>query len=262
MRVSAIALGGLFLAVSLSGCLVDMMASTAIQGGLQAEQMSTYQKTLEDVKGTTSDLEISKAIQAYQAEHGKNPSSLQDLVPSYFTVLPTKADGSQYAYDPASGRLLDRPAAAMTAASAGGGPSEQVKLQQVRDAIGKFAGATGFYPGNLQQLVPVYMATLPKDSSGRDFAYDPSTGTVSTGVPAGAARQVLSGQPPQQHRGAGGGGVGPLGETMTGIGISNQLDNMSSAGSSAVSSRVRGDARGIGQEHDQRQQQTMDNLGL
>ncbi|MBX7254712.1 MAG: hypothetical protein K1Y02_00025 [Candidatus Hydrogenedentes bacterium] len=260
MRLCAIALGGLFLAVSLSGCLVDMMASTAIEGTLQAEQMSTYKKTLDNVKGDTSELELTKAIQAYQAENGKNPASLQDLVPSYFTVLPTKPDGSQFDYDPATGRIGGGPSAMMNAASASSSASDQAKLQQIREAIGKFAAATGFYPGNLQQLVPVYLPSLPKEANGNDFTYDPSTGSVNSAAQARAARQVLSGQSLQRQPMGGGGG--PMAETMTGIGISNQLDNMSSAGSSAVGTRVRGDARGIGQEHDQQQQAAMDNLGL
>lgn len=260
MRVCATAIGGVFLAVCLSGCLVDMMASTAIEGTLQAQQLSTYQKTLDNVKGTSSELELTKAIQAYQAEHGKNPGSLQDLVPGYFSELPTQPDGSAYAYDPATGRVGGGPASVMAAASASGEASDQAKLQQIREAIGKFAAATGFYPGSLQQLAPAYLPALPKDAGGADFMYDPSTGSVTTASQARAARQVLSGQPLQ--RPVAGGGAGPLGETMTGIGISNELDNMSSAGSSAVSSRVRGDARGIGEDHDQRQQQVMDNLGL
>ncbi|HRK34984.1 MAG TPA: hypothetical protein PLJ47_10355, partial [Candidatus Hydrogenedentes bacterium] len=68
---------------------------------------------------------------------------------------------------------------------------------------------------------------------------------------------------PRQPRAGGVGSGSPvLGETMTGIGIANELNNMNTSGSSAAGSATRGNARAIGESHDANQQKVMDDLGL
>jgi hypothetical protein len=248
--------------LAFSGCLVDMLASTAIESGLQAQQMSTLKNTLDHVKDTTSDLGVNQAIQAFQAEHGRSPASLQELVPEYMPQVPVRPDGKPYGYDPATGQLLEGPGP-VPAVIQPRGESNAQKMQRIREAINKFGTATGYYPGSLAQLVPMYLPEAPKTADGRDFIYVKENGGLFAPEPLTPASPApYGGQAAPSRPMVGGGGIGPMGEAMTGIGISNQLDNMSSAGSSAVSSRVRGDAHNAGQQHDQQQQQVMNDLGL
>ncbi len=249
---------GLFL----SGCLVDMMASTAIEGTLAAKEASTMKNTLDHVKSTTADLGVNQAIQTFQAQNGRYPSSLNELVPEYLPQVPVQPDGRPYGYDPSTGQLLDAPRAIPPGFQHNGESNEQ-KIQRIREAINKYGTATGYYPGTLSQLVPVYLKDVPKASDGQDFIYVKENGGLFVPSPLNAGVGAPNGGPPPVRRPvAGAGGAGPMGEAMTGIGISNQLDNMSSAGSSAASSRMRGDVGAIGQQHDQQQQQVMNNLGL
>lgn len=270
----ALALAAL-LSMILSGCLADVLVSTAIQGELQAKQLQTATKALNTAKETRSDIEINSAIQTFAAEHGRNPSSLDELVPEYLPAVPTHPDGSPYGYDPATGRVLDAPLAAAPAPRVSTKTNEQ-KMADINAAITKYGTATGYYPTSLDQLVPNYLSTMPLTASGARFIYDPQTGkvydptgTVADTPAAAGGGGTLAQTPPQQggfqqlRRANGVGGGSPvLGETLTGIGISNELDNMSSAGTSAAGSSARANARGVGAGHDAKQQQAMDELGL
>ncbi|NUM52832.1 MAG: hypothetical protein HUU46_04230 [Candidatus Hydrogenedentes bacterium] len=265
------------LPVLLTGCLADVMVSTAIQGELQAKQLQTATRALNTAKETRSDIEINSALQTFAAEHGRNPSSLEELVPEYLPAVPTHPDGSPYGYDPATGKVLDAPLVAAPAPRTSSLTNDQ-KMAEITAAINKYGMATGYYPPSLDALVPSYLPTMPLTASGSRFIYDPQTGKLydPTGTmadkpaPAGGGG-ALAQTPPQQQAGfqqprrapSGVGGGSPvLGETLTGIGISNQLDNMSSAGTSAAGSSARANARGIGAGHDAKQQQAMDELGL
>lgn len=263
------------LSVALSGCLADVLVSTAIQGELQAKQLQTATKALNYAKETKSDIEVNQAVQTFLAEKGRYPSSLEELVPDYLPAVPMKADGSPYGYDATTGRLTDAPATT-TAAYTPSLTNEQ-KMAQITAGINNYAAATGYYPPSLDVLVPTYLSNLSLTAKNARFIYDPTTGKVydptgtAADVPvAGASGGAFAQAPPQQSNGfqqpqrqAGVGGGSPvLGETMTGIGISNQLDNMSTAGSSAAGTTMRQGARGIGQAHDAQQQKAMDDLGL
>lgn len=256
----------------LSGCLADVLVSTAIQGELQAKNAQAAVKALNNAKEFKSETEINSAIQAFAAENGRNPASLEELVPTYFTSVPVKPDGSPWGYDPTTGKLLDAPVAPAVAAPHITETNEQ-KIARIKQAVAAYGQATGYYPGTLEALVPAYLPSVPLTAKGARFIYDNQTGNVfdPTGTvldvpaPAGGggnlAQSPQQGVPQQQQAGTGGGSP-VLGETLTGIGISNQLDNMSSAGSSAASSRARGGARGIAESHDANQQRAMDELGL
>ncbi|MCC6796152.1 MAG: hypothetical protein IT366_13615 [Candidatus Hydrogenedentes bacterium] len=263
------------LSLVMSGCLADVLVSTAIQGELQAKQLQSATKALDFAKQTKSDIEVNQAIQTFLAEKGRYPASLEELVPDYLPGVPVKPDGSPYGYDPNMGKLTDAPAAS-TATYAPSLTNEQ-KMAQITAGINNYAAATGYYPTSLDVLVPTYLSTLPLTAKNARFIYDPTTGKVydptgtAADIPvAGAAGDAFAQTPPQQSGGfqqpqrqAGVGGGSPvLGETMTGIGISNQLDNMSTAGSSAAGTSMRQGARGIGQAHDAQQQKAMDDLGL
>jgi len=259
-------------AVAFSGCLADVLVSTAIQGELQAKQAQTAVRALNKAKGTKSEIEVNNAIQTFAAEHGRNPASLEELVPEHLAVIPTKPDGTPYGYDPSTGSLLDAPLQPAAAVRAPVNSNGQ-KIQQMNQAITKYGMTVGYYPPTLDALVPNYLPTLPLTVNGVKFVYDNQTGKVwdptgtlaDTPTAAGGGGSLAQ-TPPQQGRqprpvGVGGGSP-VLGETMTGIAISNELNSMSSAGSSAAGSAARSDARGIGQSRDDAQQKAMDDLGF
>lgn len=241
-----------------TGCMLDMLMSTAIQSELQAEQLGTMQRQLENAQQTTSDISVNQAIQAYAAENGKYPASLDDLVPEYFSQVPTQPDGSAYGYDPSSGKLLlDGPVSRPTQPQ----ESNSDKMTRIRGAINQYGMSTGYYPTSLDQLAPTYLPQVPKANNGQPFIYDPQTGALYE--PQGKSpTQTMpqGGQMGNRQPGVGGGGV--MGETMTGIGIQNELNSMSNAGSSAAGNRARGGARDFGSQQTQRQERAMDDLGL
>lgn len=262
MRVLKLAVVGLIPLLS-TGCMLDMLMSTAIQSELQAEQLNTLKRQLDNAQQTTSDIEINHAVQAYAAEHGSYPASLQDLVPDYFATVPTQPDGSPYGYDPATGQVLVD-GAVSPAPPPRTQESNSDKMAKIRGAINQYGMATGYYPTSLDQLVPTYLPQLPMANNGMPFIYDPQTGalyepqgqTPTQAMPYGGQTQQGTARRPA----VGGGGL--MGETMTGIGIQQELNSMSNAGSSAANSRARGGAHDIGAQQTQRQEKAMDDLGL
>ena len=244
MRYAALAL----LPLLASGCFLELMGATAIQGTLQAEQATALNRQLNNVKNAASDIEVNHAIQAYNAEFGYYPASLNALVPSYFTSVPTKPDGTSYGYDPNTGALYDAPITNT-------GESDAQKMQRINTAINAYGNATGYYPGDLYQLVPDYLGKLPSSDGGSPFLYDSNTGAVTDPDPSYASQQA----PRPAQRGFGGGGS-PAVEAMTGLGIAQELNQMSSGGSSAAASRARGGLNGSVQQHNQLQQQVLDQL--
>ena len=95
----------LLVAVALSGCGVELLGTTAVRGELEAQNAKSAIKQLDNVKGQAATINIEKAIKAYRADKGVNPPSLEDLVPDYLAKIPTKPDGSSYAYDPDTGKI-------------------------------------------------------------------------------------------------------------------------------------------------------------
>jgi len=233
-----------------SGCMLELLGATAIQSTLQAEQATAMNRQLNNVKNATSDIELNHAIQAYNAEFGYYPASLNDLVPSYFSSVPMKPDGSPYGYDPTNGMLYEEPFEITPQ-----GESDAKKMQRIRTAINEYGTATGYYPGDLGQLVPQYLATLPTSDGGLDFLYDLNTGGVTDPDPSSAPQPVR--RPAQ--RGLGGGGS-PMVESMTGLGIAQELNQMNHAGTSAASSRARGGLNQSVQKQNKLQQQVLDQL--
>lgn len=258
MRIAAAAL----VIMMLGGCGVELLTTTAIQGELQAEQMKAMDRQLSGAADTTAQINIERAIATYKGETGTNPPSLEALVPNYLPQLPLRPDGMAYGYDPVSGTLTGQgvpaPASAM---AAGGGPTQpdQRKIREIKDAINRYGAATGWYPATLQDLVPAYLPAVPKTTSGQDFIYNNQNGDVQH--PAQVAAQPSYNSYSNGPNAGGVGGAGATGEAMTGIGIQNQLNSMSNAGSSAAGSRMRQSAGTIQENYNQRQQEALDQLG-
>lgn len=227
---------------ALSGCLVDMLATTAIEGELQKKSLESSMKALDYAERSTGDVKLQQALAAYKAETGENPPSLEALVPNYIDVLPRLAPGM--GYDPETGTIERVGAGAMN--------PDDAAMQQIREAINKYGYATGYYPPSLQALVPTYLAAVPKASNGQDFMYYPQDGTLIN-----PAQPTSMPQPAPGRRNTSAAGVGPLGETLTGIGIQNELNTMNQSGVNAAGSRAR---QGAGDVQTQRNSQIEDAL--
>jgi len=239
--------------VLLAGCGVELLTTTAVRGELEAQQMTAMKRQLQGVAENTGQMNVERAIQTYRAEKGVNPPSLHSLVPHYLPALPVKADGTPYGYDPATGRLLDGPAA-------GGGPTagDHEMMRQIRQAIDAYGTATGYYPPTLDELATQgYLAKAPRTSSGEPFIYNNQNGYVAH------PHAAQAGGPAQPRRGgAGMGAGGPMGEMMTGMGVQQELNGMSNAGVNAAGSRAR---RSLGNTAGGRNDQvnrSMNELGL
>lgn len=237
--------------VCFSGCLAEVATTTAITGTLQAQQMGAMQRQVENAAESTGRVNLERAISTYKAEKGGNPPSLEALSPGWLPAVPTHPDGSPYGYDPETGTLFDSPEAAARTA-------DQRTIQRIQQAINQYGTAVGYYPPSLDALAPTYLPAPPRTLAGEPFVYNNQNGFV--GLPGGTSAAAL---PPAQRGGSTAvGGAGPVGETVTAIGISNQLDNMNSSGSSAAGTRMRDGARGAGTNTNDRTNAAMDGLGL
>ncbi|MCF6285817.1 MAG: hypothetical protein L3K26_11555, partial [Candidatus Hydrogenedentes bacterium] len=103
MRFIMIAL----LSLGLSGCLADVLMTTAIQGEMQAKQAGAAQNVLNHVKDDTAEISLQRAVNAYNGEKGYYPESLDELVPSFIDPIPQRADGGNFGYNPITGRISD-----------------------------------------------------------------------------------------------------------------------------------------------------------
>ncbi|MFO7974782.1 MAG: hypothetical protein R6V12_09120 [Candidatus Hydrogenedentota bacterium] len=242
-----------------SGCGLDLLAGTAIQGTLQKEAASGAKKAIDDAQDTTSRMSIEQAINAYAAETGEYPESLDVLVPEWLPRIPQKADGTAYGYDPETGALLDGPVEQTTPEAGAESPPEpglldsvplresnQERLLRIHEAITEYTVEKGKYPQSLRALVPDYLPEYIKTRDGQDFNYDPATGIVSTPAPlpagleskAPASGQQQPRQPARrrQRRTPAAGG-GPMGEALTGIGIQQELNRSVGGGGAGSTAR-------------------------
>jgi hypothetical protein len=236
----------LILPFAMSGCMLELLTTTAIQGELAARDAKAGAQALNYAKESQSKMQAQSAIRAYQAETGKYPASLSILVPEWMPSLPVHPDGSPYGYDPSTGALLDSPSAQPVPLT----DDDRRNIGKIEDAIYAYWQATQDYPRSLADLQPLYIDRVPMASSGASFGYDPQTGAV--GAP-GAAQAPPAPRAPV-------GGAGPLGEVSTGIAIQNQLSNMNSSGTQATGGYARRGLQGIGNAHDLQQQRALNQI--
>jgi hypothetical protein len=246
----------LFVAVlfvpGLSGCLVDVLMSTAIQGELQAEQATAAQNTLNRVTNDTGQMNLQRAVDTFHGESGNYPQSLNELVPGFINPIPQRADGGNFGYNPISGQVLET--------DSGPSASDYLLMEDIALAINAYGTASGLYPPTLDALAETgYLPQSPRTENGLEFTYNNQNGAFShplDGHVAGAP------QPTQRRSGAVAAGGGPVGEALTGIAIQEQLNSNSNAGSSR--SRSQG-ATGINRAtstQNARQQKALEELGF
>lgn len=255
-------------------CFVETLTTTAIQGELHARQLQTAKKALDGVKEFKTETEVRSAIEAYKAEHERTPPSLDALVPDYLATYPVKPDGTPYGYDPTTGKLAEGPVQTPVAQpSADPLAADRQEMEQIRQAIDRYGRATGYYPTSLWALVPDYLPEYPKTAGGQDYVYDRRNGSLrhpseTMRQPSGPAASYQSapvGDPARQRaaqrRVAIGGGPA-MAETMTGLGMQQELNNMSGAGVNAAGNRARSRARNLQNRGDQRVEDAMRQYGF
>lgn len=240
----------LALPLALSGCMVELLTTTAIQGELASQNAQAGMQALDHAKETRARTEAEQAIRAYYAEKGVYPPSLLALVPAYLPRVPVHADGSAFGYDPATGALLEMPPPAAPQVS----QADRDALAALDKAVYAYWEATGLYPPSLQALAPTYIQRVPMTSAGEAFVYDPQIGAIYHPRQAPAA-----GVPVAQNR-SGGGGAGALGEATTSIAIQSQLQNMNTSGASHGGSSARRTIGGVNSQYNQQQQRALDEI--
>ena len=239
----------LALPLALSGCMVELLTTTAIQGELASQNAQAGMQALDHAKEMRARTEAEQAIRAYQAEKGSYPTSLAALVPGYLPGVPTHSDGSPFGYDPATGVLLDTP----PAASAQITQADRNSLAALDAAIYAYWESTGRYPPSLQALAPTYIQSVPTTSAGEAFLYDVQTGAIYHPQQPGSA-------PVPAVRGGGSGGAGALGETTAAIGIQGQLQNMNTSGVSNAGGAGRRNVQNVNNQYNQQQQRALDEI--
>ena len=249
----------LFMA-ALAGCGVEVLTTTAIQGELQAQQLSSIRGQVTSASESVGQTNLQRAIDTFFAEKGYYPLTLDVLAPDYIPSIPVKADGSPYGYDATTGKIFDGPVPeAAPAPTPFDELSDIQRIARIRQAIDRYGPATGYYPPTLDALVPDYLPAVPKTTTGADFFYNSQDGTIAVpgqqSVPPPASTPAAPGAAPV-------GGAGPMGEVMTGIGIQQQLNSMGSSGVSAAGSYSREKIGTDTGEYSQKQEKTMDDLGL
>ncbi len=228
----------------LSNCGVELLTTTAIQGELQAQQLKSMQKQVQSVSNQTAKINLQRAIQTFQAENGRYPTSLNELVPKYLPSLPNPGNGMRFTFDPATGQILTIPAEI---------PEEDLRrMEQIKYAVLQFAYATGYYPQNLDVLYPNYISFTPRTTSGEQFVYNPQNGSVSH-----PRQGLISPQAPAQV----GATSTPISEYTGAIGIQQHLGNSPNS-SGSVGTYIRGNINNIQNDYSNKQNKVMDDLGL
>jgi len=231
----------------ISGCGVELLTTTAIQGELQAQQMKSIQRQVQGIADQTGKINLERAIQTFRAENGRYPTSLNDLVPQYLPSLPLPSGDSVYSFDPGTGQVIIVPASI---------PTEDVrKMEQIKYAIVQYAQATGYYPATLDSLYPSYLSFVPRTSSGQAFIYNSQTGAVlHPGIAGGQTSQVPTPSTPVA-------GTYPMNSVTGGIAIQQQINGMTNS-SGAVGSYSRQSVGNIQNDYSNKQNKVMDDLGL
>ena len=240
------------LVVLLAGCGAEVLTTTAIRGELEVQQIKAIEGQLNSAASVTGRINIERAIQTYLAEKGEFPPSLEALVPDWLPQLPMQSDGTPYGYDPGSGRLVEAAVAAQLPT-----PEDYALMEEINAAIHQYGTATGYYPANLDTLAPQYLAEAPRTSLGEEFTYNNQNGSLEH-----PRKNMRISAQPQRGGGMAVGGGGPMGEAMTSIGVMNELNSMNQSGTSSAGSNMRGSARDVSNNQQDRTNQAMDDLGL
>ncbi|MFP6598765.1 MAG: hypothetical protein VCC01_15010 [Candidatus Hydrogenedentota bacterium] len=179
-----------------SGCLMEAVTVTAIQGEMAAQNAQAGSQALAKAKDTKSKIELESAINTYAGLNGFYPSSLHALEPSYFPAVPTRSNGNSFGYDSKTGKVTilpwdqNQPESTRTEMT----QADVNNLSQLRGAVYRYWEMTGYYPQSLESLSPLYITKIPTMSTGGAFPYNKRTGLVSHPGERGATQNIGAGQ--------------------------------------------------------------------
>ena len=159
----------------LSGCFIELLTTTAIQGELAAESAQAAQRQLAYARDSLAEAQLSSAIRMYQAEFGQYPPTLDALVPTHLPSLPLNAEGAPYYYNFRTGAFSPQPPPGASLVTA----NDEQAMQTVRQAIDVFARTNRRYPPSLDTLVTFsYLRAIPTTEAGKSYFYNPQTGEL------------------------------------------------------------------------------------
>jgi len=236
------------LSLMLTGCGLELLGTTAVRSTTEAQQLDAMQRQIHNAAGATGKVNLQRAVDTYYAEKGEYPATLEALAPGYLPTIPRRGDGLPFGYDASTGRVLDGPVAPPPTRD-----QDAESMAAIRQAINAYGQATGYYPPNLQALVPQYLPYLPSTASGQTFVYNAQNGYL--GLPQGTAARRSTDGPLAP-------GLSPMGETMTGTTVHRELNRMGNSGANTAGSYARGSVNNVSNQHNDRQNQVMNDLGL
>lgn len=158
-------------AVMLQGCLVEMLATTAVTADMAAQNASAVTGTMNQAQLDIDLVRLQEAVDVYTAEKGTPPTDLSVLVPAHIEAVPTRPDGKPFGYNPIEGEVFE--------SGEGPAPSDYFTIEKLEVAITSFGTATGYYPPTLDALYPAYYPQLPRTASGKPFTYNNQNGELT-----------------------------------------------------------------------------------
>jgi len=166
MRAAAL----LALALMSSGCFVDLLMTSAATSGMVADHTTDTMETMAQARVDLDIAAIRSALSQYQAELGRYPADLHDLVPDHLATVPLHPDSGPYDYNPVTG--------AVSGTTGGPAPADFLTMESLKTAINRFGMSTGYYPPTLDDLYPHFMPSLPRTVAGAHFIYDNQNGQL------------------------------------------------------------------------------------
>lgn len=154
-----------------SGCLVEMLMTTAVTADMAAQNAGEVQGSFSEAQVDVDMTRLQEAVELYAAEKEAYPADLSALVPNYIDAVPLRPDKKPYGYNPILGEVYET--------ADGPAPTDYLTMQNIETAINSFGTNTGYYPPTLDALYPTYLPTLPRTASGKPFNYDNQNGQVT-----------------------------------------------------------------------------------
>lgn len=176
------------MSIMLSGCLVEMLATTAVTADMAAQNAGELKGSMNQAQLDIDLVRLQEAVDLYTAEKGVAPTDLSVLVPSHIEAVPVRPDGKPFGYNPIEGEVYE--------SGDGPAPADYFTMEKIQVAITSFGTATGYYPPTLDALYPAYYPQLPRTASGKPFTYNNQNGELShpdEGKQYGTAEPELDG---------------------------------------------------------------------
>jgi len=157
--------------VMLSGCLVEMLATTAVTADMAAQNAGEIKGTMNQAQLDIDLVRLQEAVDLYTVEKGVVPPDLSALVPGHIEAIPVRPDGKPFGYNPILGEVYE--------SGEGPAPADYFTMEKLEVAITSFGTATGYYPPTLDALYPTYYPQLPRTASGKPFTYNNQNGEIT-----------------------------------------------------------------------------------